>query len=357
MAAPKDPKGLYHSLGLDVNADETDIRKAYRRLALKCHPDKNQGNENATAKFQKIANAYEVLSDPKRRAFYDSTGCVDEEEFGGEDGFVRAEDLFAAFFGGGMAQDLDDEEQAMLDEFLRMTSGAFSFKAGRSRKKGRNRRAKVQATAFEQAFMAAMAGPMMGGMAEVTCPAGHTLKRKKADGGYECDVCQEDILDGKRFFDCRKCDFSMCLKCHKKAAAAMEEEEEEDEEEQERELFEAFFEMNIRPERQGAGLRFRCNLCGTLLKSQEEAAEHLLDEHAAAFQMVSNQVRAELNGGYGASSSSGFGLDGLEAFILGAMEDPMGLGPMGPGLGPGLGPMAPPGGVSGPKGRRHRRKR
>ena len=42
-------------------------------------------------------------------------------------------------------------------------------------------------------------------------------------------------------------------------------------------------------------------------------------------------------------------MDGLETFILGAMEDPMGLGPMGPGLGPGLGPMAPPGGVSGPK--------
>ena len=68
----------------------------------------------------------QVLSDPKRRSFYDSTGCVDQEEL---DGFMRPEDLFAAFFGGGMAQDLDDEEQAMLDEFLKF-SGGFSFKAG-----------------------------------------------------------------------------------------------------------------------------------------------------------------------------------------------------------------------------------
>lgn len=335
---PKDPKGLYQTLGVDANADETAIRKAYRRLALQCHPDKNQGNENATAEFQKIANAYEVLSDPKRRAFYDSTGCVDEEEFG-DDGFMRPEDLFAAFFGGGMAQDLDEEEQVMLDEFLKMTSGAFSFKAGRSKKKGRNgnRRAKAQAT-FEQVFMSAMAGPMGGMLAEPTCPSGHALKKKKADGGYECDACGEDILDGKRFFDCRKCDFSMCVKCQKKAAAEMEEEEEDDEE---TEVLEAFCEMNIQPELQGGRLRFRCMLCGTILDTQQEAVEHLLDEHATEFQMVANEVRSELRGGYTASSSSGMdmgGMGGMEAFILGAMES------MDPGLGA-------------PKGRRHRRKR
>ncbi|CAE8724517.1 unnamed protein product [Polarella glacialis] len=53
-----------------------------------------------------------------------------------------------------------------------------------------------------------------------TCPQGHRLKNKKADGGYECDVCGEDILlEQKRFYDCRKCDFSLCSKCHTAATA------------------------------------------------------------------------------------------------------------------------------------------
>ncbi|CAK9115654.1 unnamed protein product [Durusdinium trenchii] len=329
----KDLKGLYKTLGVDTNADETAIRKAYRRLALRCHPDKNQDNENATAEFQKIANAYEVLSDPKRRSLYDSTGCVDAEELDG-DGFMRAEDLFAAFFGGGMAQDLDDEEQAMLDEFLKMT-GAFSFK-------GRRRRGKAQAASFEKAFLAAMAGMPT---TDPTCPSGHALKRKKADGGYECDICQEDVPDGKRFFDCRKCDFSMCAKCYKHAeAAAMEEAEEEEEE---GEIFEAFCSMNIQPERQGGRLAFRCKLCGKLLDTQSKAAEHLVDDHAQEFEMVANEVRSEM-GGYAAASSSG--MDGFEAFLLGAMEG-FGPGPMGD-LGGGFGGLGGP-----PKGRRHRRKR
>ncbi|CAJ1346265.1 unnamed protein product [Effrenium voratum] len=250
MAHGKDPKNIYRTLGVDVDAGEAEIRKAYRRLALKYHPDKNQ-SEDATAEFQKIANAYEVLSDPQRRSMYDSTGCVDAEELDDEDGLLRASDLFAAFFGGGMAQDMDDEEQAMLDEFLRMT-GSFTFKAG-SRRKGRGgRRARqaqaAQNAAFEQAFMAAMTGmPTF----EPTCPSGHALKKKKADGGYECDACNKDIEEGKRFFDCRKCDFSMCSKCHKKAEAQAMDAADEDEEEGE--LFEAFCEANIRAERQ-AGL-------------------------------------------------------------------------------------------------------
>ena len=47
------------------------------------------------------------------------------------------------------------------------------------------------------------------------CPQGHTLKRRKAeDSGYECDVCSADIVEGKRFYDCRTCDYCMCQKCH-----------------------------------------------------------------------------------------------------------------------------------------------
>merc|ERR1719190_9376 len=118
----QDAKGLYATLGVATTADEAEIRKAYRRLALRWHPDKNPDNPEATAEFQKVSGAYEVLSDPERRRLYDSTGCVDEEEF--EDANAdHAADLFAAFFGGAGMMDMDLEEQAMLDEFIRIAGG------------------------------------------------------------------------------------------------------------------------------------------------------------------------------------------------------------------------------------------
>merc|ERR1719265_1080786 len=59
----------------------------------------------------------------------------------------------------------------------------------------------------------------------VCCPAGHTLKRQKADEVFECDVCAKDIPVGKRVFDCKKCDYSMCVKCHKQKQGEAEEAE------------------------------------------------------------------------------------------------------------------------------------
>ena len=61
----KDP---YKSLGVNKGATETDIKKAYRKLAKEYHPDKSSGNEE---RFKEIADAYETLSDPKKKAQYD----------------------------------------------------------------------------------------------------------------------------------------------------------------------------------------------------------------------------------------------------------------------------------------------
>ncbi|KAJ3121881.1 hypothetical protein HK098_003300 [Nowakowskiella sp. JEL0407] len=90
----KDTK-LYEALGVDPGASDNDIKKAYRKLALKFHPDKNP---DAGDKFKEISHAYEVLSDPNRRENYDRFG----EEGAGEGGpGFSPEDLFSQLFGGG----------------------------------------------------------------------------------------------------------------------------------------------------------------------------------------------------------------------------------------------------------------
>jgi molecular chaperone DnaJ len=93
----------YNVLGVEKNASQDDIKRAYRKLALKYHPDKNQGNKQAEEKFKIAAEAYEVISDPDKRRRYDQYGH--EGLRGGESrGFGNFEDIFDAFgdiFGGG----------------------------------------------------------------------------------------------------------------------------------------------------------------------------------------------------------------------------------------------------------------
>ena len=63
---------FYKVLGLDKNATQEQIKSAYRKLAIKYHPDKNPGDKNAEEMFKKISVAYDTLSDPKKRADYDN---------------------------------------------------------------------------------------------------------------------------------------------------------------------------------------------------------------------------------------------------------------------------------------------
>jgi len=67
-------KDYYQILGVDRNATDEEIKKAYRRMALKYHPDRNKGDKEAEEKFKEAAEAYEVLSDPKKKAQYDRYG-------------------------------------------------------------------------------------------------------------------------------------------------------------------------------------------------------------------------------------------------------------------------------------------
>lgn len=90
-------KDYYKILQVDKNATEQQIKKAYRKLAVKYHPDKNQGNPQAQQKFKQITEAYSVLSDPQKRKQYDSPGY--NGMYGGSFDSKQAEDMFKQFFG------------------------------------------------------------------------------------------------------------------------------------------------------------------------------------------------------------------------------------------------------------------
>ncbi|PWW78788.1 hypothetical protein C7212DRAFT_156115 [Tuber magnatum] len=101
MSQKAEKNRLYKILEIAPDASEAEIKKAYRKLAMKYHPDKNAHNPDASDKFKEIGHAYEILSDPQKRNIYDQYG---EEGLSGEGGMgagMSAEDLFSQFFGGG----------------------------------------------------------------------------------------------------------------------------------------------------------------------------------------------------------------------------------------------------------------
>ncbi len=112
-------KDLYSILGISRQANADEIKKAYRKLALKYHPDKNPGDKVAEEKFKEATEAYDVLSDAKKKQMYDQFGHTGGQQnagpnpfrggfegFGAGAGFdPRAQDVFSDFFGEFFGQD------------------------------------------------------------------------------------------------------------------------------------------------------------------------------------------------------------------------------------------------------------
>jgi len=136
-------KDFYEILGLSKNATAEEIKKAYRKKAIEFHPDKNPGNKDAEENFKKAAEAYEVLSNPNKKAKYDQYGHAafdGASGYGGGAGGMNMDDIFNQFgdifgsaFGGGGG-----------------FSGGFGG-GGQRRMKGSNLRIKVKLTLEEVA--------------------------------------------------------------------------------------------------------------------------------------------------------------------------------------------------------------
>ncbi|MEY0406701.1 molecular chaperone DnaJ [Providencia rettgeri] len=128
-------RDFYEVLGLERNASDKDIKRAYKRLAMKHHPDRNQGDKESEGKFKEIKEAYEVLSDEQKRAAYDQYGHAAFEQggMGGGGGFGGGADfsdifgdVFGDIFGGGRRQqrpsrgsDLQYNMELTLEEAVR----------------------------------------------------------------------------------------------------------------------------------------------------------------------------------------------------------------------------------------------
>ncbi|OED36656.1 molecular chaperone DnaJ [PVC group bacterium (ex Bugula neritina AB1)] len=99
-------RDYYEVLGVSPSASKDEIKKSYRKLAAKYHPDRNQNDAKAEEKFKECAEAYSVLSDDNKKAQYDQFGHSGPSQFGGQGGFddIDLGDIFSDFFGGGRSR-------------------------------------------------------------------------------------------------------------------------------------------------------------------------------------------------------------------------------------------------------------
>ena len=170
-------RDYYEVLGVDKSADATALKKAYRKLAMKYHPDRNPGDKEAEEKFKEINEAYEVLSDETKRRNYDQFGHegVNGQGFGGAGGF------------GG--QGFGGFEDIFGDIFGDMFGGGFGG-SSRQRRRGPERGADIKQTiniSFEEAAFGKKVQVKINRSEE--CDACHGSGAKEGTSKKTCPTC------------------------------------------------------------------------------------------------------------------------------------------------------------------------
>lgn len=170
-------KDLYEVLGVHKNATEQELKKAYRKLAMENHPDRNPGDKGAEERFREINSAYEVLSDQQKRTQYDQYGRVFENGQG---------------FGGGSSAGGGDFSNTIFEEFFGDVFGDFfgNVGAGRSGSKRRPQRG----SSIEIKSTIEFSEAVFGCEKEISIPKTENCKRCDGTGaepgGLEtCDTC------------------------------------------------------------------------------------------------------------------------------------------------------------------------
>ncbi len=170
MAGKRD---YYEILGVSKNASDDEIKKAYRKLAVKYHPDKNPGDKEAEAKFKEINEAHDVLSDKQKRARYDQFGHAGVGGAGGNpfSGGGASGNPFGGFDFNGQTFNFDFGGGGGLDDILGSLFG-FGNAGARRPRRGADYQASVVLTFEEAIFGATKTVEINGGELKVKIPAG-----------------------------------------------------------------------------------------------------------------------------------------------------------------------------------------
>jgi len=178
MATPRD---FYEVLGVGKSASQDEIKKAYRELARKWHPDRNQDDKDAEERFKEIQQAYDTLSDEEKRKQYDAGGRFAGFGAGGFPGGGGA-----GFPGGGFASDLGD----IFSSF---------FRGGRGQQAPREQRGRDLETEVRLSFDQAMHGTQIAVSVPTTgeCPTCHGSGAKPGTMPHTCPRCEGTGIDAQ----------------------------------------------------------------------------------------------------------------------------------------------------------------
>lgn len=189
----------YSVLGISKSASAEEIKKAYRKKALQCHPDKNPGDAEAEATFKKVSEAYEVLSDENKRKIYDQYGEEGLKGFaggggGGSQGFSSMEEALRTFmgaFGGGGGFGGD----SIFESFF----GSSFEQGGAAPRKGASRKIALKIS-FEEAAKGTEKEILLSRF--VTCDSCHGQGTRGPSGIKSCPTCQGkgQVFQSRGFF-------------------------------------------------------------------------------------------------------------------------------------------------------------